>query len=75
LSISALSLVAEERTLMGSYMGSCVPRRDVPRYIAMYQSGILPVDKLVSRFVPLNEINAAFDQLASGQVVRQIVKF
>jgi alcohol dehydrogenase len=75
LSISALSLVAEERTLMGSYMGSCVPSRDVPRFIAMYQSGILPVDKLVSRFVSLNEINAAFDQLAGGQVVRQIVKF
>jgi alcohol dehydrogenase len=75
LTISALSLVAEERTLMGSYMGSAVPRRDVPRFIAMYQSGILPVDKLVSRFIALNEINAAFDQLASGQVVRQIVKF
>jgi alcohol dehydrogenase len=75
LTISAVSLVAEERTLMGSYMGSAVPRRDVPRYINMYLAGLLPVDKLFSRYVGLNEINEAFDHLASGQTVRQMVKF
>jgi len=75
LSISALSLVAEERTLMGSYMGSAVPRRDVPRFIALYQSGLLPVDTLFSRHIQLQEINSAFDALDKGEAVRQVLKF
>ncbi|MFK7776488.1 MAG: zinc-dependent alcohol dehydrogenase family protein [Gimesia sp.] len=74
-SIPAVSLVAEERTIKGSYMGSAVPRRDLPRFISMYQAGLLPVDLLLSRTIQLEEINEAFDALASGQVVRQLVTF
>ena len=36
---STSSLVAEERTLKGSYLGSCVPSRDIPRYIEWYRAG------------------------------------
>ncbi|TAM75629.1 alcohol dehydrogenase [bacterium] len=75
LSIPAVSLVAEERVIRGSYMGSAVPRRDVPRYIAMYRAGLLPVDLLVSRTIGLDEINAAFDALHAGEVVRQVLRF
>jgi alcohol dehydrogenase len=75
LSLSAVSLVAEERTLKGSYMGSCVPRRDIPRFIALYQAGILPVDLLFTRAIALDEINQAFDALARGEAVRQLVAF
>ncbi|MGH9881246.1 MAG: zinc-binding dehydrogenase, partial [Pyrinomonadaceae bacterium] len=73
--VSALSIVAEERTIKGSYMGSSVPRRDIPRYISMYQAGILPVDKLHSHTLPLDEINVGFDRLAQAQAVRQLVSF
>jgi alcohol dehydrogenase len=73
--IPALSIVAEERTIKGSYMGSSVPRRDVPRYIAMYQAGILPVDKLHTHSLRLDEINAGFDRLAQAQAVRQVITF
>ena len=48
LSIPAVSLVAEERTLRGSYLGSCVPERDIPRFVALYRAGRLPVDRLVA---------------------------
>ncbi|TAM57808.1 alcohol dehydrogenase [bacterium] len=75
LSIQAVSLVAEERVVRGSYMGSAVPRRDVPRYIAMYRAGLLPVDLLVSRTIGLEEINSAFDALQRGEVVRQVLRF
>ena len=75
LNISAVSLVAEERTLKGSYMGSCVPRRDIPRFIALYQAGMLPVDLLFTRSIALDEINQAFDALASGEAVRQLITF
>jgi len=72
---SAASLVAEERTVKGSYMGSAVPRRDIPRFIALYQAGRLPVDWLLTRTITLDEINAAFDALAKGEAVRQVIRF
>jgi len=72
-SIPAVSLVAEERTVKGSYMGSAVPRRDLPRFIAMYQAGILPVDRLLTHRLTLDEVNEGFDRLADGQAVRQVI--
>jgi Zn-dependent alcohol dehydrogenase len=74
-SVSALSIVAEERTIKGSDMGSSVPRRDIPRYISMYQAGILPVDKLHTHTLRLDEINIGFDRLAQAQAVRQLISF
>lgn len=73
--IPAVSLVAEERTVKGSYMGSAVPRRDIPRYIALYRAGKLPVDKLLSSTIGLEDINAAFDRLDRGEAVRQVIAF
>jgi len=69
-SIPQISLTAEERTLKGSYMGSCVPRRDIPNYIAMFQRGRLPVERLVTHRIRLDEINEGFDLLASGNAGR-----
>jgi alcohol dehydrogenase len=74
-SVPAVSIAAEERTIKGSYMGSSVPRRDIPRYLAMYQAGLLPVDRLHTHTLRLDEINAGFDRLAQAQAVRQIITF
>ena len=74
-SIPAVSLVAEERTVKGSYMGSAVPQRDIPRYIALHRAGRLPVEKLLTHTLKLDEINAGFDRLARGEAVRQVVLF
>jgi alcohol dehydrogenase len=71
--LPATNLVAEERTLKGSYIGSCVPSRDIPRFIALYQQGLLPVDRLLSETLTLDEINLGFDRLADGDSVRQII--
>ena len=71
--IPATQLVAEERTLKGSYVGSCVPERDIPRFISLYQQGLLPVDRLMSERIGLDEINEGFDRLADGTSVRQIL--
>jgi len=70
-----VNLTAEERTVKGSYVGSCVPSRDMPRYIELYRKGMLPVNKLMSDHIPLDQINEGFDRLASGHTVRQIVMF
>lgn len=75
LQIPAVSLVAEERTLRGSYLGSGVPVRDIPRYVALYRAGKLPVDRLLTHRLSLDEINTGFDRLANGEAVRQVVVF
>jgi alcohol dehydrogenase len=73
LAIPAVSLVAEERTLKGSYLGSCVPSRDIPRFVDLHRAGRLPVERLLSGRVGLDDLNAAFDRLARGEAVRQVV--
>ncbi|WP_026464271.1 zinc-dependent alcohol dehydrogenase family protein [Adhaeribacter aquaticus] len=75
LEISPLQLVAEERTLQGSFLGSCVPPRDVPAYIALYQSGRLPVDKLLSHKLRLEDINEGFERMVKGEAIRQVIIF
>ena len=75
LTIPAVSLVAEERTLRGSYLGGAIPSRDIPRYIALYRAGRLPVDRLLSHRIALTDVNGAFDRLADGDAVRQVVLF
>jgi alcohol dehydrogenase len=70
-----VNLVAEERTVKGSYIGTCVPGRDLPRYIELYRRGRLPVDRLMSGRLKLDEINVGFDRLREGQAVRQVVVF
>lgn len=73
MSLFPVTLVAEERTLQGSYIGSCVPSRDIPRYVGLFQRGKLPVDRLLSETVGLDDLNAAFDRLATGGTVRQVL--
>ena len=70
-----MNLVAEERTIKGSYIGTCVPSRDLPRYIELYREGKLPVNRLMSRRLGLDEINEGFDLLHEGKAVRQVVTF
>ncbi len=68
------ALVTDEKTIRGSYMGSCVPKRDIPRFIALYQRGRLPVQKLRSGFITFDQINEGFDKLADGMVLRQVLR-
>lgn len=75
LSVPALAFAGEERVLMGSYMGSCVPQRDIPRFIEMYRTGALPVDLIRSRDIRLDEVNEGFDRLDRGEVARQVIRF
>jgi Zn-dependent alcohol dehydrogenase len=73
-SLPHLGLVAEERTIKGSYLGSCVPSRDIPRYIEWYRAGRLPVNRLLSERIRLEDVNGAFDRLAAGASIRQVIE-
>lgn len=69
-----VTLTAEERTLKGSYIGSCVPQRDIPNFIQLFKQGNLPVDRLMTDIITLDKINEGFDKLASGESSRIIIK-
>ena len=73
--VPAVSIVAEERTIKGSYIGTCVPSRDLPRYIDLYRHGKLPVNRLMTGRLKLDDINHGFDLLHEGKAVRQVVTF
>jgi len=74
-SIPAVTLSAMEKTVKGSYQGSCVPSRDIPKFIEMFHGGQLPVDQLLSDTIKLEEINEGFDRLHKGEVARQVILF
>jgi alcohol dehydrogenase len=73
--VSPLLLTAEARTIVGSYLGSAVPSRDIPRYIELWRAGRLPLERLVSSRIGLADIDAAMDRLAAGGELRQLITF
>jgi alcohol dehydrogenase len=73
--ISPLTLTAEARTVIGSYLGSAVPSRDIPVYAQLWRDGKLQVEELISSRIRLGDINEAMDQLADGAAIRQIIEF
>ncbi|MDB3962186.1 zinc-dependent alcohol dehydrogenase family protein [Paracoccaceae bacterium] len=73
ITLSHLKIAAEERSIKGSYMGSCVAKRDIPRYLNMFQNGSLPVDKLMSRLIGFDDLNGAMDRLADAKTVREVL--
>ena len=73
--ISPLVLTAEARTVVGSYLGSSVPERDIPRYVELWRAGHLPVEGLVSDRIRLADLARAMDTLADGAALRQLIIF
>ena len=74
-SVPAVTLSAMEKTVKGSYQGSCVPSRDIPKFIDMFHGGQLPVDQLLTDTIKLEDINEGFDRLHKGEVARQVILF
>jgi alcohol dehydrogenase len=68
------TIVGEERVVTGAYMGSVVPRRDIPMLLELYASGRIKLDEIITDTIKLEEINEGLERLASGEAIRQIVK-
>ncbi len=73
-SLDIAGIVTGAKTIRGSYMGSCNPRTDIPRFIALHESGRFPVDRLITGRMPLSEVNTALDRMADSKALRQILK-
>jgi alcohol dehydrogenase len=73
--VSPLTITAEARTIVGSYLGSAVPSRDIPRYAELWRQGQLPVEALISSHIGLDDVDRAMDTLAEGRPIRQVIRF
>ncbi len=71
--IAPAAMVTDEKSIRGSYMGSCVPARDLPMLLKLYKRGKLPVQRLISGHIGFDQINEGFDKLADGGVLRQML--
>jgi NDMA-dependent alcohol dehydrogenase len=74
-SVRSMTLVFEEKTLTGSYFGSCVPRVDFPRMLALYLKGELKLEELITRRYRIAEAPQAFTDLESGRNARGVIVF
>ena len=74
-SIRTMTLPFEEKTITGSYFGSCVPRIDFPRMLALYLAGQLKLEELITRRYSIAEAPQAFADLESGRNARGVVVF
>ncbi|MBI2847784.1 MAG: Zn-dependent alcohol dehydrogenase [Chloroflexi bacterium] len=71
----APSLFLGGRTLSGGVEGNIVPSIDLPKFVNLYMEGKLPLDKLVTRRITLDQIDAGFDAMERGEVIRSVIKF
>lgn len=65
--------VTSAKTICGSYMGSCNPKTDIPRFVDHYLSGRFPVNELITHRMPLADINLALENMAASKALRQIL--
>lgn len=73
--LSAFDLFYDEKTLRGTYYGSANIRRDFPRLLALWRSGQLDLEGMITRRLTLDDVNDAFGALSSGDVIRQVITF
>ena len=73
--ISLADLTLMGKQLKGAIFGSCSPRRDIPRLLSLYKAGKLMLDELVTREYSLDQVAAAYDDLAAGTNLRGLVVF
>jgi Zn-dependent alcohol dehydrogenase len=74
-SFEVFPFVDGARRIVGSNYGSAVPPLDFPRYAALHLEGRLPVDRLVTASIGLDDLEPAFDRMRRGEGVRSVIRF
>jgi Zn-dependent alcohol dehydrogenase len=72
-SLPSLVLTLGEYKVLGCFYGSCDPQRDIPRFLKLWRAGRLDLEGLVSQQVPLDGVNAAFEDMEAGKVIRTVI--
>jgi S-(hydroxymethyl)mycothiol dehydrogenase len=58
-----------------SWYGDCLPSRDFPMLVDLHLQGRLPLEKFVTETIALDDVEAAFDKMHKGEVLRSVVVF
>jgi Zn-dependent alcohol dehydrogenase len=74
LSLPAATIPRMERRVLGSIYGSSKPERDFPHTLALYRAGRLPLDRLVSHRLPLEDAERGFELMHSGEALRVVLQ-
>ena len=69
----AVLFMISERKLMGSFLGSCNSRRDIPRLLDLWRAGQLDLEGMITSRRPLAEINEAFADVAATRGIRTVI--
>jgi S-(hydroxymethyl)glutathione dehydrogenase/alcohol dehydrogenase len=69
------ALLLQQRILTGSSFGGGHQRTDVPMLLDLYMAGRYKLDELISRRIPLTDLNHAFDRMLKGEVKRSVVVY
>jgi S-(hydroxymethyl)mycothiol dehydrogenase len=62
-------------SLKSSWYGDCLPSRDFPMLVDLHLAGRLPLEKFVSETIAIGDVEAAFDKMHKGEVLRSVVVF
>jgi S-(hydroxymethyl)mycothiol dehydrogenase len=73
LELPLLDVFARGGALKSSWYGDCLPDRDFPMLIDLYLQGRLPLDAFVTEEIGIDDIDAAFQRMESGNVLRSVV--
>lgn len=74
--VSAIEMVLQEKSYIGSIGGSCTPDRDFDTFVQWYNDGLLPLNDLVTARFAIDEVNDAVDALTAGKIAgRAIFEF
>ena len=72
-SFPAMNLMVDAKTIRGCVYGGTDPARDVPAMVELAINGDLDLDLLVTRRIPLDDVNGAFAAMAAGEVARSVI--
>lgn len=76
LELDGMDILIGEKSLVGSFGGSCEPETDFPTFLEWHRDGTLDLDRLVTNRYKLDEANEAVADLRSGTVTgRAVLEF
>lgn len=71
---NAFELFYGDKTLKGSMYGGANVRVDFPRLLRLWKAGKLDLESMITRRMPLDEVNEAFRAMQAGEVIRSVLE-
>jgi S-(hydroxymethyl)glutathione dehydrogenase/alcohol dehydrogenase len=73
--VALVDVILSQKEIVGNVFGGCNPHADLPRLLNLYRSGDLKLKELVTKTYSLEEVNAGYDDLLNGKILRGMIKF